>query len=89
MRELVREHALELAWCLLECAAHWNPDAAVVDGRCPRRRPRGIAELLRRIQHDGDDVLREGIQSGSDAPVGGFEKINRLARHGFVRRSFE
>ena len=49
--ELVREHAIELADAF-ERAPHRHPNRAVIRAGRPRRRPRDVAELLGRVQHD-------------------------------------
>ena len=51
VRELVREHAIELRR-VLERAAHRHANHAVVRARGPGRRARDVAELLARVEHD-------------------------------------
>jgi hypothetical protein len=77
VRELVRQHAVELGR-LVERAAHRHADRPVVRARRPRRRPRDVAELLGRVQDDWNRIGGIDAEQRADAPIGAIERLERL-----------
>ena len=79
VRVLVGEDAVKLL-AVVERAAHRDANDPVIRTRRPRRRPRDVVELFRRIQHHRNRIARVDAEELADAPVGGVERLDGLGR---------
>src|SRR5262249_7232437 len=86
--ELVSEDPVEF-FGIVQRAAHGNADRSVIRAGGPRRRSRDVAELLVRIEDDGNRCIRISPERAADAPEGALERIERLVRERGLVRPFE